>query len=202
MRDAKPRARLATSERRALLDAVTKPRDLQDRAHAFGDVHEFREWMSAPREDDEQDAASDDLLSGRVTIASTPVKHLGRHAGARRTCSLGHAYGALGGGVGYGYCGYCDLVLECERVPPPDDPARAHYDGDVWFPIGWDRRSRDGWIRARNERESNRSRPIDCSHDVGDFEDDEDGDDDRRPIATTAAMIPADHDLPGGYTRY
>lgn len=151
---------------------------MQCRAHAFGDVHEFREWMNAPREDEEQDAATDDLLSGRVTIANTRVKHLGRHAGARRTCDLGHAYGALGGAeIRYGYCDSCDLILECERISPPDDPACAHYDDEVWFPIEWDRRSRDGWVRARNERALDRARsgPIGY-HNNGDFED-EDGDD-------------------------
>jgi hypothetical protein len=162
--------------RRVQLLATMKPRELQHRAHAFGDVHEFREWMCAPREDEEQDAASDDLLSGRVTIADTVVKHLGRHAGALRTCDIGHAYGALGADMRYGYCGYCDLILECERVPRPDHPAFAHYDEGVWFPIEWDRRSRDGWIRARNARalDRARSRPIDHRDDTGEFDDEDD----------------------------
>lgn len=169
------------SECHAPLLAVTKPRDKQYRPHAFGDVHEFREWMSASREDEEQDAASDDLSSGRVTIANIRVVHLGRHAGARLTCDLGHAYGALGeADVRYGYCGSCDRILEWERIPPPDDPACAHYDRDVWFPIEWDRRSRDGWVRARNERglQRARSRPISSNHDTGDFECDDDDEDD------------------------
>jgi hypothetical protein len=121
------------------------------------------------------------LLSGRVTIADTPVEHLGRHAGARRTCGVGHAYGALSGGVGYGYCDSCDLILESERVPPPVDAADAHFDDDVWFPIEWDRRSRDGWIRVRNERALDRvrSRSVNRHDGGGDFKDDEDeGDDD------------------------
>jgi hypothetical protein len=165
-----------------VLRAVTKSPNLHDRTHAFSDVHEFREWMGAVREDEEQDAATDDLLSGRVTIANTPVEHLGRHAGARRTCDLGHAYGAFSGGeMRYGYCGSCDLILECERVPPPDPPTFAHHNQEVWFPIEWDRRSRDGWIRARNERALDRARSrTDCYHDEGDFEseDDDEGDDD------------------------
>jgi hypothetical protein len=127
--------------------------------------------MRAPRDDEEQDSASEDLLSGRVTIAKTTVEHLGRHAGARWGCDLGHAYGALSGtDIRYGYCGYCDLILEYERVPLRD-PARAHSDDDVWFPLDWDRRSRDGWIRARNNHalDSARSRPID-HHGDGDVE--------------------------------
>jgi hypothetical protein len=153
-----------------LLDVVTRPRDLEYCTHAFGDVHEFREWMRAPREDQEQDSASEDLLSGRVTIAKTPVEHLGRHAGARPGCDLGHAYGALDGtDVRYGYCDSCDLILEFERVPPRDQ-ACSLYDDHVWFPLDWDRRSRDGWIRARNERALHRARSLPTNDDDGDFE--------------------------------
>lgn len=175
--------RRSPSERRAVLRAVTKSPNARDRTHAFSDVHAFREWMGAMREDEEQDAATDDLLSGRVTIAGTPVEHLGRHAGARRTCDLGHAYGAFSGGeMRYGYCGCCDLILECERVSPPAPPAFGHCAQDVWFPIEWDRRSRDGWIRARNERASDRARLRTHGYeDDGDFEseDHDEGDDAR-----------------------
>lgn len=141
---------------------VTKSPDLQDRTHAFSDVHEFREWMGAEREDEEQDAASDDLLSGRVTIASVPVEHLGRHAGARWPCGLGHAYGAFDGGdVRYGYCDSCDLILECERVSPPAPPHFAHYDQDVWFPSsGIGARETVGFVYATSERWTVRGREL------------------------------------------
>ena len=58
-----------------------------------------------------------------------------------------------------------------------DAPARAHYDDDAWFPINWDRRSRDGWIRARNARALDRARlrPIDWYSIDGAFGDEDDG---------------------------